>query len=45
MVLDELNKKGEVVVTAESTGSDKEILIKIYATSDRGLLVEQFQQK
>ena len=45
MVLDELNKKGEVVVTAEATGSDKEVLIKIYATSDKGLLVEQFQQK
>ncbi|MBE9536317.1 MAG: hypothetical protein IMF07_03975 [Proteobacteria bacterium] len=42
-MLDELNKTGEVVVTAEYFG--KEVLIKIYATSNEGLVVEQFQQK
>jgi len=41
-VLDELNKTGEVVVTAEYF--EREVLIKIYATSDKGLVVEQFQQ-
>jgi len=41
-VLDELNKTGEVVVTAEYL--EGEVLIKIYATSDKGLVVEQFQQ-
>jgi hypothetical protein len=42
-VLDELNKTGTVIVTAEYF--DREVLIKIYATSDKGLVVEQFQQE
>ncbi len=42
-VLEELNKTGEVVTSAEYFG--REVLIKIYATSDKGLLVEQFQEK
>ncbi len=42
-VLDELNKTGAVIVTAEYF--EKEVLIKIYATSDKGLVVEQFQQE
>ena len=42
-VLDELNKTGTVIVTAEYF--DSEVLIKIYATSDKGLVVEQFQQE
>ena len=42
-VLDELNKTGEVVISAEYSG--REILIKIYATTDKGLIIEQFQQK
>ena len=42
-VLDELNSKGEVVITAEQSG--KEVFIKIYATSNKGLVVEQFQGK
>lgn len=42
-VLDALNKTGEAVVTADYY--DKEVLIKIYATSNEGILVEQFQGK
>ena len=42
-VLDELNKTGAVIVTAEYFGN--EVLIKIYATSNEGLVVEQFQQE
>ena len=41
-VLDELNKTGTVIVNAEYF--EKEVLIKIYATSNKGLIVEQFQQ-